>query len=376
MNDKRFIIEETPAKPTGPTPFTLWKPSQFIEYTAPEGAVILGDHLLEFGKWMSILGIGGLGKTRIILYLAICQITGRPWCGLPTKGKPLKWLFLSNENGLERWKTDLVAMLSTLTEADATLVEENLRIMALVDDEDGDLNAGNPLAMARLGATLRVENPGVIIFDPWADMVAGDENKTVDAVTTLRVLRPIVRKEAPKAGVIVIHHGRTGSANVGQAGDNYQAGNFGRGAKALYSAVRAEIQLAPGDRDDPSRIVLACGKNSDGPKFTARGVVFDSETHTYAVDPSFDLDAWRNDVNGKRTDKSVTIADVVGAVKDRVKHVDAEVSMAEIASEIEAIGGTKRSAQRRLKEAIAQKYLREGSKRGFYRLGSKPLAVS
>ena len=78
MNDddfpNPFESADASIKSEGPKPFTLWRPSQFLQYTAPEGAVILGDHLLELGKWMSVLGVGGLGKTRIILYLAICQI--------------------------------------------------------------------------------------------------------------------------------------------------------------------------------------------------------------------------------------------------------------------------------------------------------------
>jgi hypothetical protein len=52
------------------------------------------------------------------LRLAICQILGRPWCGLETEGEPVKWLFLGDENGIARLKEDLRRMFSTLTPAE------------------------------------------------------------------------------------------------------------------------------------------------------------------------------------------------------------------------------------------------------------------
>jgi len=360
-----------PARPAG---FTVWKPSQFLEYTPPADSVIVGDSILERGKWTSLVGIGGLGKTRWALFLAICQIVGRDCCDLGVSGRPLRWLILSTENGLRRWKSDLSTMFSTLSNSERAAVESHLRIMALTNDEDGDLNAGNPAAMAALAATLKTQAPDVIVFDPFAELIDGDENKTEDVVGTLRTLRQIVRKSAPTAAVLLIHHARTGAGNIVQAGDNYSAGNFGRGAKALYSAVRAELQLAPGDRDDPSRIVLACGKNSDGPKFTARGIVFDPETFTYSTDPTFDLDAWRADVTGQRTGKSCSIADAANAVRALAPAVGDEAKTKDIVEEMQkATDAGERTCKSRLREAVQQGYLLKVRGRpGFYRLGPKP----
>ncbi len=362
--------------PTGPRAFTIWRPSQFLEYSPPADAVILGDAVLERGKWTSLVGIGGLGKTRLALFIAICQIASREdCCGLSLHGAPLRWLILSTENGLRRWKSDLAAMFSGLTEAERAAVESHLGIMALTNDADCDLNAGNPAAMTALAATLEEQAPDVIVFDPFAELIDGDENKTEDVVGTLRILRQVVRKSAPEAAVLLIHHARTGAGNVVQAGDNYSAGNFGRGAKALYSAVRAEIQLAPGDRDDPSKIVLACGKNSDGPKFAARGIVFDPERFTYSEDPTFDLDAWRADVTGERSGKSCSIADAVHAVRELAPAPGDEARTADIVKAMRtATDASERTCKTRLKDAVQAGYLRRVSGRaGVYRLGSKPL---
>jgi hypothetical protein len=372
---ERVLTEDVePRAVAQPGPFPVWKPSQFLEYTPPADAVILGDSLVERGKWTSLVGVGGLGKTRLALWLAVCQVLGRDWCGLKVHGKPLRWLILSTENGLRRWKTDLGAMLAGFNERQRAAIDENLRILALTDDEDGDLNTGNPESMRRLAMTLREHKPDAIVFDPFADIIDGDENKTEDVIITLRTLRHIVRKDAPTAAALLIHHSRTGAGNVAQAGDNFNAGNFGRGAKALYNTVRAEIQLAPGDRDDASKIVLACGKNSDGPKFAARGIIFDAESCSYSLNPDFDLDSWRADVRGQRTGKACTISDAVNAIRQLALMPEDEAKTGDTVRLMEdATGAGIRTCKARLSDAVKAGYLRKGSRTGLYRLGSKSL---
>ena len=356
-----------------PQPYTVWKPSQFVAYTPPADSVILGDSVLERGKWASLVGVGGLGKTRLALWLAICQIIGQDWCGLTVLGKPLRWIILSTETGLRRWKTDLSAMLASIDDLKKATIDENLLILALTDEEEADLNTGNVEVTRRLEATLHDNKPDVVVFDPFADMVDGDENKTEDVIRTLRTLRRIVRKEVPSAAVLVIHHGRTGAVNVVQAGDNYNAGNFGRGAKALFSMVRAEIQLAPGDRDDANKIVLLCGKNSDGPKFEPRGIIFNPVCRSYNDDPEFNFEAWRADVNGKRTGKVCTVADAVEAVRQLAPVTGTEAKTGDIVRGIkDSTGAGVRTCKDRLSEAVKDGYL-QNPRRGFYRLGPKPL---
>lgn len=361
------------AQPPAVKPFTIWTPAQFLEWKPPSDACLLGDGLIDRGEFTSFLGIGGLGKSRLTLWLAICQIVGREWCGLPVHGDPVTWLFLAPENGIRRWQADLRGMLGTLTEDERAKVETFLRGYAMTLDEDGDLCLGDPIACARLAATLSAVAPGAIVFDPFADMIDGDENKTQDMVTTLRQLRAIVRQSAPNAAGIIVHHSRTGSANVAQAGDAFNAGNFARGAKALYSRVRCEIQLAPADKDDTNRLLLACGKASNGPKFVTRGIVFDPETMSYSVDPDFDLESWRNDVEGKRNYKSVSIAEVVQTVRDACPNPGDSIKTGAICATIKAdIGAGERSIKERLAEALKLGYLRR-PKGGSYSLGSKPM---
>jgi hypothetical protein len=354
-------------------PFTMWRPSQFFAAAIDPNSRLVGDAILELGAWTSFLGIGGLGKTRLALQMMISQITGKEWCGLPTRGAPQCVAIFSTENGVPRWKSDLEQMFQSLTAKDRQLVDGHLRILALTPDEDGDLSVSNPAAVLRLKATLKEMAPGIVVFDPFADLIDGDENKAVDVINSMRVLRNAVRATCPNAAVLLIHHARTGVANVLQAGDQYNAGNFARGSKAIYSAVRAEIQLAPGDRDDPNRLVLSCGKANNGQKFKTRGLIFDPETFTYSVDASFDVEAWRNDVAGKRKESAVAIVDVVGAVHELTVSAGDEVTTKQVLSFLEETGASVRTIQRQLKAAAQQGYLRAGKKRSLWKLGAKPL---
>ncbi len=367
------LLLDDGTEPPANKQFTLWPPSQFLAFKADPSACLLGAGFIELGAWTSIVGIGGLGKTRLALWFLICQMVHREWCGIPTNGIPQRAVILSTENGLKRWQNDLSHFMALLTDSERAIVEANLLILAMTEDEEGDMCLGSPGVRARLKATLTETAPGIVVFDPFADMVEGDESKTVDVVATLRHLRDVTRKACPKAAIAIVHHARTGAANVGQAGDLFNAGNYGRGSKALYSRVRCEIQLAPAHRDDANRLVVACGKANDAPKFAPRCVVFDPETFTYRVDPDFDMDAWRDDVAGKRKQTSLSIVDVVEAVRSLAPVAGDETTTKQVHEFLAADGTPLRTVQRQLRAAEESGYLRDGNKRSTWRLGSKPL---
>lgn len=354
--------------------FEVWTPSQYIAYQEEKSALLLGDGILERAEWTSFGGVGGLGKTRLAIQLLICQMTGKPWCGLPTAGEPQRAIFLSTENGVRRYKADFERMLRSLTDDERKIVDANFFIPPLTAENDLDLCLGDSAVVARLQATIKHVNPGIVVFDPWADMVDGDENKTEDVRDTLRILRRVLQASAPTAAVLIIAHARTGSSNVLQAGDNYAAGNFMRGAKALFSKVRAEIQLAPGDKDNSNHLVLACGKSNNSAKFSTRGIIFDPETFTYSVDPSFDIDAWRSDVAGKRRNQSASVAEVVACVREKCGQPGLSIKAGEICKAVEeTTGASIRTIKTRIAEAVSAGYLRKTEPKGSYALGSKPL---
>jgi len=351
----------------------LWPPSRFLAHTEDPGAYLLGDGYLERGEWTSLVGMGGLGKTRLALWLVICLMTRREWLGLKVGVKPPRVLFLSSENGIRRWKRDLEKMFASISEGERTAVEEKLLILALTPEAECDLRPHEGGGAQLMVATLKAAVPDLVIFDPLADMIDGDESKTADMVGTLRALREVHRQGCPQAALLIIHHARSGADNVAMAGDRFNAGAFGRGSKAFYSRVRCELQLAPGDNKDGRLLVLACGKANNTEAFAPRGVVFDPETATYSLDPSFDYEAWRNNVHGKRTESVVSIADVVETVSELAPQIGSETTRRAVLENLSGTGAAKRTLEARIKKAVELGHLREGKKRGSIRLGHKPL---
>jgi hypothetical protein len=339
--------------PTGIPPdiYTLWKPSQFLDYVEPPDIHILGPGYLTRGELTALIGQAGIGKSRLSLWLAICQILGRDWCGIPTIGPAKKWLLLGNENTCLRYKTDLQAILHGLTQNERNLIEQNLIIQAVITDND------RMVAFETLGAQLRFERtiksalPDIIAADPLGNYAGDDISKPAGMTVLVRQILAASRRACPLAAILLLHHGREGRQNIGKA-IGWDAGEFGTGGKALFQASRSVWNLARASETDPNQLVLSCAKSNNARPFPPRGVQYDEISHTYSVDPSFDLGSWKDDVAGIRKGQTCSISHVVNAVRHGKK------ATAEISKYLaEAIPCNARTVQRRIADAEAQGYL-------------------
>ena len=330
-----------------PEPLTIWKPSQILEYSHPKNFNILGEGYLIKGELTILLGPGGIGKSRLSLQMALCQITGREWCGIPMSNEPLRWLFIGNENSISRLKDDLSKMLSQFSKEERELIDECLAIQVPNTIEDSFLSLENKLAKDRIQLTLDKLDPQCVVFDPLISLQIGEESNTKDMQHTVETIMRIVKSHKMDCAVLIVHHSRTGSENIKQGANLYDSGNYGRGSKVLFSACRCQINLMPGDKENQHKLVLACGKANNAPHFRTRGLEYDPYTGFYSVDESFDLNDWINDVDGKRGNKIATIKDIMEAIragnhktKDLVAYVE------------EATTAKDRSIRNRIKEAV------------------------
>ena len=208
-------------------------------------------------------------------------------------------------------------MFSTLTEEEVARVDEFLRLPALLDLDDCDVWLGDATTQARIALTIEQQASGVIVADPLGNFAPGDIAKPGEMKDAIRLLLSIIRRVAPKAAVLLLHHARTGRQNIAQ-GIGWDAANFASGGKPLFSAARCQLNLMPGKADDDTRLVLHCAKANNCQRFETRGLVFDPRTFTYAVETDFDADAWRADVEGRaRSGQALcTMSEVVAAVRD------------------------------------------------------------
>jgi hypothetical protein len=348
-------------------PLTVWSPSQFLSWQEPPGSHFLLPAYVSRGQLTTIIGQGGLGKSRLAgLWLPVCQITGREWCGLQTGGDPQKWLVLGDENSLSRIKADLEKILSNLTDEERTRVEKLLRIQAICSFEDADLNLGDITTRVRIRKTIAAERPGGVIIDPLGNFAPGDIAKPHDMKEAVRLVTATVRAGAPEAAVVSLHHARTGRTNIAQ-GVGWDAANFATGGKTLFAAARCQINLMPGDPDDDTRLVLSCAKANNCERFATRGLIFEPVGFTYKVDPDFDVDRWQAEVEGRaRAGQSLcTVADVVAAVSEgytRTKELVAHLT--------EACAVSKPTVERLIRSAVKKQGIKAIT-RGKFMLGKK-----
>ena len=209
-----------------------------------------------------------------------------------------------------RYRADLEGLLRNLTPEQGEALLDSL-YFHLVEDIDDTMTAST---MDRIAETVADTQAGAVVVDPLGDILTGDANADLDVRVSLRGLMRAVRKANPLASVLLIHHARTGKLNIAQA-VGYDRGNYGKNSKAVYAACRSVINMAPGDPDDTSKVVFACGKCNDAAPFPTFGMRL--ENGFYVPDPTFDLDAWTADLEGKRNVAKLSVQDIVDFVATR-----------------------------------------------------------
>ncbi len=375
------LLDDEPPLPDGPNgyddshvspepkketkPYTVWQPAQFRAYNPPPNLDLLGTGYVRRRQLTTLIGPPGVGKSRLSLWLACCHIASRKFMQLDCSNGPAKWLFFGNENDPLRQKTDLEFFYKQLVKTEQDAIDANLFLHVLEQPDDGIITLADPDAFAKLLLTLKAVVPDVVVFDPWGNMIEGNENDNEEVRKTLKLLLRAIGQCCPDAAIIVIHHARTGKSTAAEAGNNFSGGSLGRGSKALVSSARCELALWPGHSEDSSRLVLTCEKVNNVKKFEPKGLKF--ENGIYVEDGDFSLDAWRDDIAGqKSTGKTLTIQDLVDAVKSGVHKRKDLIAHCEENFEVGAA-----TVARRLKEATEKEWLQPTQPIGSYTLGKK-----
>ena len=281
---------------------------------------MLGNALIFRRGLSTIVAPPGVGKTRATIQIAADIVAGRDFCGLATawieeagtKRPPRVLLAAGNENSLRRYRDDLEVLQKHYDKAAWGNVLDCLTFH-VVDGVDDILT---PTSVSRLGVAVSDTKADLIFVDPLGDVVAGDTNTDEAMKASISAICREVWHNSPGAALVLVHHARTGKANIAQA-VGWDRGHFGKGSKAWYAASRAVINMAPGDSEDSSKVVFACGKCNDAPAFDTFGAIL--EGGRYSRDENFDLDSWVADVEGKRAGpkRKITIQGVVDFLSTR-----------------------------------------------------------
>lgn len=292
------------AQPVRTTTLSLHHLPEILGMKFDDSDCYLGDRMLAAGQPTSFLGPGGIGKSRMVLQLAISCITGRKFLGLETHCRGKRWLVLQTENSTRRIQADLKNIIAglDLTKREIDILGESLVFHTVENERDALLDLDDPESLENVECCIQDTFPDFVILDPLNTFTTGDLNSDRDCRAVLTTISRIVKKGDPQRVPFIVHHSLTGKAGASRA-VGWDRGSYGRNSKVLHAFVRSQWNLAPADPDDDSRLILACGKNNNGYQFEDIGVRFDKGLGIYLPDEDFDPDEYREQVGLEKKQK-------------------------------------------------------------------------
>lgn len=204
--------------------------------TFPSQPEIVGQGVLPRGAIGVVAGPPKRFKSISMLNLAIARNTRQSWLGFSTTPGPT--LYVQAELNPPVLQTRLGSMLPAvaLPLPPDTLYFETTRTLRLDD----------PAGLARLRGMIEAVHPDLVIVDPLARFMSGDENSTRDMGRLVAALDTLV--EAYGVAILLVHHTGKPRAEGERAG-----GERLRGSSALFGAVDSVLLL---DRVDAEHLRL------------------------------------------------------------------------------------------------------------------------
>ena len=281
------------------TGFTIRTPDEILAMVFTDDDIILGDRMMAEGQSCVIAAAGGMGKSRIVLQLIACIVTGRKFLNFDTGKKDSKWLVLQTENSNRRLHEDLKRLKCWLGDDDWQKFAAQVKFHTVETDTDGFMNLDSRDAVTNIEAAIQQQAPDNIVIDPLNDCAIGDPSKDADMKATVQSLSRICRKGNPKRSILVLHHAITGKSGAAKA-TGFDRASFGRNSKALLAWTRSQFNIAPVDPSSNERLIIACGKCNNGREFQTFAVRLNLDSMIYEVDPSVDVSQWEKDVTGSK----------------------------------------------------------------------------
>ena len=259
---------------------------EFLDCTPVPRTWIL-DNLLPLGIVGLLAAGGGTGKSFLLLQLAICIVTGRPFLGLSVND-PGAVLLLCAEDEREELHRRLWRIVGHMRDGEAftTSDEEYMRERLFIASRVGEDNLLTTIIDGQAIRTDKVERivltaeqiPALklVALDPVSRFRGGDENNNDHATRFVEAVESL--RSRTGATVMMLHH--MSKVGLREGSERLVAENL-RGASALLDGVRWAAAMATLrredaknygiDPDDANRYVrLDTVKNNYGPPWDGR----------------------------------------------------------------------------------------------------------
>ena len=222
------------------TDFVMKEPVTFCEYEAKgvplEPELIQG--VLRRGHKLMVSGASKSGKSFMLIELALCMATGRPWMGY--KCEECKVLYVNLEIS-EPSFAHRIECVSEAMDIDMTACDQNLKIINL----RGTSVELSKMAGALIGTIIMEEAEtwvpfSAVILDPIYKISNGEENSAKDVGAFCHELDRIAT--ATGASIIYSHHHSKGDQGYKSAQDRASgSGVFARDADAMIDMIELDI---------------------------------------------------------------------------------------------------------------------------------------
>jgi hypothetical protein len=192
---------QEPPTPEPPTPKSMTRIVLDLEPASnDDGNTLLGNRWLSRGGGALLVGQTGIGKSTVVMQLALCWALGRPCFGIHP-AKPLKIVLIQAEND----EGDLCEMrdgpLEHLdpSEEEIDLLRNNL--FCVFESS----SSGQDFITTTLIPILRDEKPDLVILDPALSYLGGDSSEQKTVGPFLRNwLTPALKEH--NCGALIVHH--------------------------------------------------------------------------------------------------------------------------------------------------------------------------
>ena len=284
--------------------FTLRSPGEFLSMEFDDTDIILGDRLMATGQSFVMAAAGGTGKSRLLLQLIACIVSGRDFLKFQTGGRDKRWLVLQTENSNRRLQRDLTPLRRWLGEDDWQRFCDQVVIHAVESEIDTFVSLDNQENVSSIEGAIEAARPDIIAIDPLGEFGMGDLNTDVAMRLTCQMLTRIAKKGNPERAICTLHHALTGKGGAAKA-TGYDRSSFARSSKALHSWTRGQMNIAPVDPDSNDRLIVACGKSNNGKEFETFAAKLNLDTMIYEVDDTVNLGEWQADISGSADAPSI-----------------------------------------------------------------------
>lgn len=217
------LLPQPEAPPPAEGEEVLPKAIRAIDAPTPRPIEWIVNDLFTAGEIGLLVGDGGSFKSTAAISMAAALASGNPvWNRHAAPQRPV--LIISAEDSMDVVMMRLNAFIAG-HEYDRTKVLSNIHLFTTTDVSLGSRSWQQHI----LAEAARIQ-PGMIVFDPFAELITGDENSNSEVRPTVKYLRHLGRES--HSAVLVVHH-------AGKAGQDKRTLDRIRGASALPSAARS-----------------------------------------------------------------------------------------------------------------------------------------